>query len=87
MPRPPKFAEPTAPQDDEAVMPDWFDPAKHFTSSFGIHDTASGALLDEDGQPQSAAVRAAMASAAEALRAAEASPEPPLSMPLVPTQE
>ena len=41
--------------------PSWFDPALHFIGTFGIHDRATGALLDAQGQPASPATRAALA--------------------------
>ena len=64
-----------APEATEAPeRPAWFDPSQHFISSFGIHEIASGALLDEDGQPQSAALRAALERAADAEEAANNEP-------------
>jgi hypothetical protein len=40
-----------------AEGPAWFDPARHFIGTFGIHDRTTGALLDAAGEPASPAVR------------------------------
>lgn len=40
-----------------AQRPAWFDETKHSLATGGIFETATGVLLDADGQPQSSAVR------------------------------
>lgn len=66
------MAKKSATVDDFHDYPDWFDTASHAAGPGGIFERATGVLLGEDGEPASAAVRAARAAGAEA----EAAPAP-----------
>lgn len=55
-----------------AEMPAWYDEALHRVADGGIFETATGVLLDEDGEPKSLAVRRLRAEAAAEAAAAPA---------------
>ena len=53
-----------------AKLPEWFDEAKHEVTGGGIVRRSDHALLDDEGQPQSLALRGAEERAREAAKAA-----------------
>lgn len=62
---------------DTQDLPAWFDPKIHHAGTGGAYETATGTLLDENGEPQSLALRIARAAQLARPEAPAAAPETP----------